>query len=77
MERTRGVTFEVRAGIEYMDLGFPKKINNWKNYYFYMKESTLAGQVTLPPFSIAWSQPRNLNVVVEEKDAAVMTLMKT
>jgi hypothetical protein len=57
-------------------MGFPKKINNWRKQYFYMKETTLVGQVTLLAFSLERSRPRNLNAVVEEKDAAVVAVMK-
>jgi hypothetical protein len=76
MTLTGGVTFQVWSGSEYLNLGFPKKINNWKNQYFYMKETTPVGQVALPVFSLEWSRPRNLNAGVEEKDAALVELMR-
>jgi hypothetical protein len=45
MMRTDGITFQVHATAEYLGLGFPKKIPNWKNQFFYMREDTPAGQV--------------------------------
>jgi hypothetical protein len=76
MQVTGGITFQVCGGSEYLDLGFHKKVNNWKNQYFYMKETTPDGQVAIPPFSSTRSRPRNLNAATEEKDAALLTLMK-
>jgi hypothetical protein len=52
MQRTGGVTFQVRAGSEYFDMGFPKKINLWRMQYFYMREATPAGQVALLVFTL-------------------------
>jgi hypothetical protein len=76
MQRTGGVTFQVRAGSEYFDLGFPKKINQWRKHYIYVRETTPAGQVALPVFSLEWSRPRNLNAAVQEKDRAVVDVMR-
>jgi hypothetical protein len=74
-ECTGGITFQVRATAEYLGLGLPKKIANWKNQYFYMREDTPFGQVAVPPFSLCRSHPRNLNALPGDAKAGVVEVM--
>jgi hypothetical protein len=46
-----GITFQVKLGEAFIDKALPKKAHaQWRKYWFYVKETTLKGEVAIPQY---------------------------
>jgi hypothetical protein len=73
-----GVTFQLKPKANFVKLLLPKKAaSEWKKSWFYVKEATPSGEVSLPEFVAERSEPRRLapKMLPEDQRMAVAGMM--
>ena len=62
-----GLNSQVRSNVDYLDSGFPSKVN-WRKGGFYMQGTAPDEEIGILPFSSSPSRPRNLQQLPRDAD---------